>query len=236
MDNAPSHVIPPLSNVKIHFLPPTTTSHLQPLDSGIIQSFKKHYRKQQLSHLIKCIDQQESPVLFLDAAIRYVKIAWDSVTQETVVNCWVHSGLIQRSDISPESDNTDDSVELQNLLQRVQEDLDMDPDMRLTVRQFIEADCDANPSEVLTDQEILDTVKITDPNSESDSDDEPPKLHIPTISEAQCAINAVIRFLEHEKQTSDIEINKSLDIQNFLFQLAQNSRKQKTINDFFKKK
>ena len=113
---------------------------------------------------------------------------WDSVTQETVINCWIHSGLIQRSDTSPKSDNTDDSDELQNLLQRVQEDLDMDLDMRLTIRQIIDADCDASPSEVLTHQEIFDTVKITDLNSESDSDYEPPKFHIPTISETQSSI------------------------------------------------
>ena len=36
MDNAPGHGHPELSHVKIHFLPPTTTSHLQPLDAGII--------------------------------------------------------------------------------------------------------------------------------------------------------------------------------------------------------
>ena len=101
----------------------------------------------------------------------------------------------------------------------------------MTIRQFIDTDRDANPSEVLTDQDILDTVKITDPNSESDSDDKPPKFHIPTISEAQSSIDTVIRFLEHEKQTTDLEINMSLCIQIFLFQLAQNSRKQKTIND-----
>ena len=28
MDNAPSHILPQLSNIKIHFLSPTTTSHL----------------------------------------------------------------------------------------------------------------------------------------------------------------------------------------------------------------
>ena len=84
--------------------------------------------------MIKYIDQQDTPVLFLNAVIRY-DFAWDSVTPETVINCWVHSGLFQRSDISTESDNTDYTDELQNLLQRVQEDLDMDPDMRLTVQQ-----------------------------------------------------------------------------------------------------
>lgn len=52
-----------------------------------------------------------------------------------------------------------------------------------------------------------------------------------TFSEAHSAIDIVIGILEHEKQTTDVEFNKSLDIQ----KLAQNSRKQK-INDVFQKK
>ena len=52
-----------------------------------------------------------------------------------------------------------------------------------------------------------------------------------TFSEALSAIDIVISILEHEKQTTDVEFNKSLDIQ----KLAQNSRKQK-INDVFQKK
>ena len=42
-DNASCHSIDnidSLSNVKVHFLPPNTTSHLQPMDAGIIYSFK----------------------------------------------------------------------------------------------------------------------------------------------------------------------------------------------------
>ena len=52
MDNCGPHRDVELSHVKVLFLPPNTTSKLQPLDLGIIQAFKMHYRKQVLSHLI----------------------------------------------------------------------------------------------------------------------------------------------------------------------------------------
>lgn len=44
MDNAPSNKPPKLSDIEVVMLPPNTTSKLQPLDAGVIQSFKEHYR------------------------------------------------------------------------------------------------------------------------------------------------------------------------------------------------
>ena len=53
IDIAPSHpesFSDCFSRVQIVFLPKTTTSKLQPLDAGMIKSFKVFYRKQLLQH------------------------------------------------------------------------------------------------------------------------------------------------------------------------------------------
>ena len=52
VDNAPSHKQTELSNITLRFLPPKTTSVLQPLDQKVIQAFKLQYRKRQYRHLV----------------------------------------------------------------------------------------------------------------------------------------------------------------------------------------
>ena len=45
IDNCPAHPsVPDLTNVQLVFLPPNTTSVLQPMDQGVIRSLKAHYR------------------------------------------------------------------------------------------------------------------------------------------------------------------------------------------------
>ena len=47
LDNCSSHKLNglDLQHVDVHFLPPNTTSKIQPMDAGIIMSFKRHYRR-----------------------------------------------------------------------------------------------------------------------------------------------------------------------------------------------
>ena len=59
MDNCPSHPNPvpiPLSNLEVKFLPKNTTSKLQPCDMGIIENFKRHYRKLIVRRILNNID------------------------------------------------------------------------------------------------------------------------------------------------------------------------------------
>eukprot|EP00644_Phytophthora_capsici_P013247 jgi/Phyca11/14052/fgenesh1_pg.PHYCAscaffold_5_\ len=61
VDNASSHKTSELtlSNVNVQFLPPNTTAFLQPMDAGIIATFKKMYRKKQLKWVYDKINSGE---------------------------------------------------------------------------------------------------------------------------------------------------------------------------------
>ena len=62
LDNAPSHPKKDLSNVKCLFLPANTTSVLQPLDQGIIQNVKMHYKRKLLNCALAKIETASSVV------------------------------------------------------------------------------------------------------------------------------------------------------------------------------
>ena len=97
LDNATSHSNSlKLSNVTLRFLPPNTTSKLQPLDLGIIRAFKARYRKHMLKHLIAKIDMCDDKISLtkeinvLDA-IHWVNRSW---TETTIVACFRDAGIL----------------------------------------------------------------------------------------------------------------------------------------------
>ena len=45
-----------LTNIELVYLPPNTTAHLQPMDAGIIRSFKAKYKQEFCRHLIRQFD------------------------------------------------------------------------------------------------------------------------------------------------------------------------------------
>lgn len=55
VDNAPTHSNNKLMNVTVKYLLTDTTSYLQPMDHGIIQSLKLKYRRKQLQRAISAM-------------------------------------------------------------------------------------------------------------------------------------------------------------------------------------
>ena len=99
MDNAGCHphdLTDKYSNIKIIWLPPNTTSKLQPLDLGIIKNFKTHYRKFLLRYVLSKIDECEKASEIANCvnvllAIRWIAQAWD---QDTICKCFRRAGIL----------------------------------------------------------------------------------------------------------------------------------------------
>ncbi|KAG0429995.1 Tigger transposable element-derived protein 6 [Dictyocoela muelleri] len=78
-------------NIELLFLPKNSTSRLQPLDSGIIRSFKAKFYHHQLSYLVTRI----APMIDIETlykritlkdVIIYTAYAWDETTIQKIVN------------------------------------------------------------------------------------------------------------------------------------------------------
>ena len=88
-DNCPAHpTIADLSNVKLIFLPPNTTSVSQPMDQGVIKCLKAFYRRRLVNLMIKRLEQgQDLPKISILHALQLLAASWNDLTKTTIVNC-----------------------------------------------------------------------------------------------------------------------------------------------------
>ena len=116
LDNASSHDQDlNQSNVTLTYLPSNTTSHLQPLEQGIIKAFKSLYRKNLLRSLLSQMDSNDDDtqlcrsVTLLDA-IRWTLTAWRDVKVSTIQWCFEGAGFVSQlaSDSIDTGDDDDD--------------------------------------------------------------------------------------------------------------------------------
>ncbi|KAE9020906.1 hypothetical protein PR001_g12484 [Phytophthora rubi] len=105
VDNASSHdlVGGELTNVTVQKLPPNTTSHVQPMDAGIIAAFKSGYRDLHLQLAVDRVDRdspEQTPegknIYWVDQlqAMRWSNEVWSSISATTIANCFRHAGVV----------------------------------------------------------------------------------------------------------------------------------------------
>ncbi|CAB5376416.1 unnamed protein product [Rhizophagus irregularis] len=89
-----------LTHVEVAFLPPNTTSYLQPLDAGIIASFKNHYKRNYCRHMLELFEEGKDinkEKINIKESIDYLTDAWENVIEETIHNCWIKTGILLSS-------------------------------------------------------------------------------------------------------------------------------------------
>lgn len=98
VDNAPSHseTLNRLNpNVKVMFMPPNTTSLIQPMDQGVIACFKKHYLKHTFKQMFDMLEENKQLTLRdfwrnynIADALENINKGWKDVTETTMNAVW----------------------------------------------------------------------------------------------------------------------------------------------------
>ncbi|GFU40220.1 tigger transposable element-derived protein 6 [Trichonephila clavipes] len=165
---------PTLTNVKLEFFPPNSTSKLQPLDQGIIHNFKTFYRREVVKSVLDNLEnQQHVTTISILTALIMIEKAWRAVTLLTIYNCFKKSGFPSPNLV--DMDNTLTEFKAKPSLWKAL------PEQDLTFDDYMLVDTDIVVWETLSDAEI---VALDDKNTESD-EDESEELTPATLSEAK---------------------------------------------------
>ncbi|UYV66981.1 TIGD4 [Cordylochernes scorpioides] len=241
LDNCGAH--PPdmqgLTNTRIAFLPPNTTSMLQPCDQGIIRNFKMIYRTRLMRKYLTAYDAGTALTINLKQAVDIISVAWNDVLPATISNCWHHSGIIKSDEISPLDTPQPETQmwEQQSLFDRMKELLKIPLEMDFD--SYADADNDVVTNAMLSDVEIVESILQAKEEEETDQVDEEvdPIVHIPHPKEVLESIQTLRLFLQCQDESKSLHRHLSdLDnIEKSVQHLLLTSKCQKKITNYFSK-
>jgi hypothetical protein len=199
------------SNVKIIFLPPNTTSALQPMDQGVIRSLKAAYRRQlvlkQLDLIETNMDPDSNKINILDA-IHMLSRAWDEVKPSTIINCFRSCGFVFNGIINSSNEAQEDSDFLWNTLSSVADvkDFNFDDYVEIdnSVETYEETDDVSIVEEILT-RKSSQSKELVISSEESDAEE----IERITFLQAKHAISTLRKYCF--QNISDTLIYKDID-------------------------
>ena len=234
IDNAPSHIFDQtkLTNIRVEFLNPNMTSHIQPLDAGIIRAFKAHYRR---LYILRALLRDEANLVDMYAidqleGMHLAEEAWSYVSETTVRNCWKHTGILPEdttTTISSTTTTEDTAVqELQEALNQLSLSGSIASKNLPNVEELLHVDGEEVTEQEWSDHEIVDQavseeqVERGEECDESDGEDEVSPL--PSNAAAYQAVHDLLRVCEHH---SEPEYQQARGV---LLGLATQLRKERT--------
>ena len=172
IDNCPAHPsFSDLTNVQLVFLPPDTTSVLQPMDQGVIRGLIAHYWGKVVRRLCSALDKTKTlPKISIIQAMKILVPSWEAVSAQAIVNCFRIAGITPEAQNAAITDADDPFSDLKESLQQLHDiNADMVPE-GVTPEILIDVDNEViTTTSMITDDNILRSVKI---NQQEQSDEQ----------------------------------------------------------------
>ena len=161
VDNVSSHHKPiTLKATELVYLPPNTTSVIQPCDQGIIRSFKINYRRRLMNKLLVWMDVKCTINDFkidLLEAIYLCCGAWNDVSPTLIANSFHHAGF--RKDERNFPHNANDQDQARNIFDFMKSHYsELFEDAAVTLEAYIDSDKVIQTECIFTDDQIINEV------------------------------------------------------------------------------
>ncbi|XP_064118793.1 tigger transposable element-derived protein 1-like [Macrobrachium nipponense] len=201
LDNAPGHpsnLSDMHPNVKVVYLPPNTTSLIQPMDQGVIANFKAYYLRRTIRFALRAIEANKELTLKqfwkgynIADAVKNIASAWDEVKTTTLNGAWrklcpqfVHSfeGFDQAEDVETVT------RKIVGLSKRLQ--LDLEPD---DVTELL-----ASHGEELSAEDLLELEQQMIEEEEAAPEPKPRSLTVKGLSEGFTHLERALASFEAE--------------------------------------
>ena len=225
------------SHVTLEYLPPNTTSVLQPCDAGIIKSFKCQYKKLLVQHMLEEIEKKNNMIYpDIKQALYMIKNAWNNVTEQTIVNCWRHADITLNNKTNYIIEINSDLI-LTNIIDLLKKYKCVTKHETLNVDDYIDYENDHQVSELLSDEEIISIVKNnSEEDNDGDNEDEvvenDTEIEQPKITNKQASemLEKIKIYFENSEGFNEKDVDLINNLGNRLFTLKQYN--QITLDNF----
>lgn len=244
LDNAPSHPSADLlkssdGNIFVYFFPPNVTSIAQPMDQGIIEAMKRLYRKDIMMKLLADVDINSFwKNLNIKDAIYAVSRAWDGVKDLHIQRAF--SKIMTLNEIEVEEVDTVPELSTNVICTLAQQVKELTGIEENEIDEWLHCDAHDLGVEMLNDEEIISkmadpTTSVTlDENSAEESREaENEKVKV-SHSEAERAVNIVLKYFEEQSNSDDAIILNIKKIKETIKSNSLKTKAQSRITDFFK--
>lgn len=240
VDNCSAHhTTCELENIALKFLPANTTAKLQPLDQGIIKSFKVGYRRRLIDRLLVNLRMGTELKVDLLGAIQMMTGAWRDVKQDTVANCFRKAGLVTAKLPETCEDGDGDNERMDDAFRELSSLFPAAVPAEVSADDFVNVDSNVQAVASLADEDIVAAVAGTQADSSSGDEDRPDEgaaTRSYSTAEVAAAFSLIRRCCGDMEGTGLSHLNSLDKIEVGVFNFICKAKKQTNISDFFSRK